>query len=606
MSKFRLSESLPDSAISLNYEGFAGLEPMILKFANMTWQRIPESHRRHIDKEDILQETRMRAFAAIASYDPGKTGLNGKTAKLSSWVYGTLALRMREVNAPFTDPTRNQSRSGIVVGFDEAWENPFSTYEPVFEMGPHLHDSLESFEQAYKESDTNTQQMFLDTLGLRTKIRISPKRGNSVALDIATKCRLTPTDLRTLRSHGTERCVIVAAKLSKGGKLPQIECVKCSNSFSVTDVGKTIDARTLVCSNCYAEQSESELTCFAKEYEPTAPECSGLCPDRTVCAEVSTKGAYMGIKVSNSKSGKTKSTPAVKPASEIVDDPFADEPLEVAGYPVGSLTIGSEQLEVEDNSIDGHDDEPADGEFDEPLEEVPEELEVHEPAHADEPLDTAADDPFLDTAVEEKPKPATAAKPSRQKEQVVIVPAKPTPVKVAQKKVPVKAVPAKKAVVVVKAKPVVKAAAPVKVAAKPVKAAKPAPAKTAALAKAGKKAKRVLKAFKPQYWTGQHPFRPGTALHKIAEKLLTPPGVKLNQLIAYVAKQGLNWRGVRHNLAKGASFNGQWEWKFKIADDDAQMVTMKITKHPDAEYKKECGEPVKPVVKAKAKAKGKK
>lgn len=594
--KFTQYAHKADSEISLNYEGFVGLEAMIVKFTRMTWDRIPSPHRRHIDFEDVMQETRMRAYTAISTYDATKLGPNGNPAKLSSWVYGTLALRMREVNAPFTDPSRNQSRTAELASITDFSDAELNARQLIVdETESNVQDAISSFEQAYKESDPATQQMFLDTLGFRTNIRVSGKSAEkSVALSVATKCKLGPQDLRTLRTHGTERCALVAAKLSKPGrKLPEIECVMCSNSFSVAQVGKTIDAKTLVCSNCFEQQLVSPATCFGKEYDAAALECSSFCPDRTVCAEVSVKGAYMGIRVSN---GKAKSTPASSAASEVEDDPFAEElDASPAGDPVGTLTIGSDQLEIVDDSTDGHEDEPADGELDEPLDDEPEELDELDTAEPSETFAEELDDPFLADAAEEQPKPAQAAKPSRQKEQDP-VPAKSTPVKVVVKTVSIKAVaPAKKTVVIAKtvvaskAKPVTKAvkAAPAKVVAKAVKA--PAKAKPAAKRTA---TKRVLKEFKPQYWTGQHPFRPGTALYTVAETLLAPGGTKMKQLQALVTKLDLNWRGVRHNLAKGKSFNGQWEWKFRVSDED--QVTMKITKRPDAEYKKACGQPVKP------------
>jgi hypothetical protein len=595
MSKSSVEPTVFGSGIvSCTYEGFAGLGAMIVKFAKQTWARIPEAQRRHMDFEDVMQETQMRAYTAIATYDPLKTGPRGKVCKLSSWVYGTLALRMREVNAPYTDPSRNSGRVGIVVDIADA-DVILPPVPPETEI---VQNALSAFSYAYREADASTQQLFLDTLGFRTKIKISTPDQRAISLDVATRCRLTADDIRTLRTQGPEKCLSVAVKYTKvsGMKLPEIECVLCGVLYPVSEAGKSIDVKTLVCSNCYEQQAVGSATCFAKDYDGDALECTQWCPDRTVCAAVSIKGEYMGIKVSK---GTAKSTPAPKQASE------SDDPFETSGQPVGTLIIGSEQLEVEENPVDGHDDEQADGELDD--EELDDELEELDSSDAPAPeeisLNTVADDdPFLtDEPVQEKPKTASPApQPSRQKVQEPVATkaiTKAPAAKVAVKKsVAVKATPTPaKSVQISKAKPAPAPAAPRTSSKAP--ASKSAPVKAAAASKP----KRKLKEFKPQYWTGLSPFRPGTAMHSIFEKLIVPEGVKLKHLKSFVERKKLNWRGVRHNLAKGTSFNAQWTWKLKI-DEESGVASIKITGKPSAEYRKACGEKAEPVpVKAKAK-----
>jgi hypothetical protein len=541
---------LDENAIS---SAFAGLEGMLIKFTNETWARIPAPHRRHISYDDILQEARMRAWMAMRSYD------SSKKVKLSSWVYGTLALRMREVNAPFTDPTRNSGRYGLVVSMDpESSDQDLRDSRTV--SGEQTLDVLTAFDEAYESGDDETRQMFLDVLGFRARISVGAPDVRARSLNVLTRCKLSEKDIRTLQHSESERCILVAAKHSntKQAALPQIECVVCANSYSVALVGKSIDAKTLVCSTCYEQQAQSTTTCFAKEYTPGAFECTSVCPDRSVCA--SRMGAKMSAKIVPDD-----------------DDPFESDSMH-------TLTIGSEQLEiVPDDAPDGHDLEDDDD-------------ESASEAHVQSADSDSEDDSFVLKSVNSTTELSSAPKPSRQKAQISPVPAQ-KQIKIStQAETPAsKPKPAAKLVLVSKTS----AVKPVKDAPKPAVKATPAkstpkPAKTpvkAVKAVSDKpKATRVrTKEPKPQYWSGLTPFRPDTNMQKIVERLQVPEGLKMSALEKFVERAGLNFRGVKHNLAKGKNFNGQFEWKFTVTGTGtAAVATLKITKHPTAEYRKAC------------------
>lgn len=74
-----------------------------------------------------------------------------------------------------------------------------------------------------------------------------------------------------------------------------VECVKCFERYSEEELRNgQYWLETMVCHNCYVEMQQKPYThsCFGKEtrgnklgYDPTAVECSRLCPDRKVCVK---------------------------------------------------------------------------------------------------------------------------------------------------------------------------------------------------------------------------------------------------------------------------------------------------------------------------------
>jgi hypothetical protein len=579
-------------------------EPMLTKFACETWTRIPASHRRHICYEDVYQEAQLRAWTAIKSYD------RRSTTKLSSWVYGTLKLRMREVHAPFTDPKRCSGRVGIVVDLDDAPEasDPVSVEDVIH--------AFDAFGSAYTNSDDTTQQIYLDALGFRSPIYLNPPDERKVALDYAIKFDLTRNDFRVLRSAEPERCLLMAAHHARssqpGPRLPQVECVRCGSLYPVSEAGTTIDVKTLVCSNCYATAAASSTTCFAKEshYDLISPECSRWCPDRKVCGVIQIEGSFMGVQLTRDKTKQldTERNIGGDPVGDITLSTEALEPYGVEVEFASDDDVSAEGFGTEDDSVEfpGPEDESVevldveDGSLELPVADADHSAEVSHADHDETPgelSDDDRDDPFFaDDAGSEgstiTPQPAkAAAQPSKKgaiKKPVVknVAPTLPKPAKVVQ---------------------AVKTPATPKGKMTPLTAASKTTANTSKSAQPAIKPKRELKEFKPQYWTGQAPFRPGTAMalifDKLTEKVDDPTtgkqvikGIKLERLQSYVEKQSLNWRGVRHNLAKGRSYNGQWTWSFTIVDNIARI---RVTERPGAEYRKACGDPVKPIVTAK-------
>lgn len=590
------SPAIASSIAGTSAHLFAGIEPMLVKFAKQTYARIPEAHRRHIEFEDVLQEARIRAWQAMEKYQPGRG------TKMSSWVFGTLQQRMREVNAPFTDPGRNKSRTAQLVELDATAfssrrhrnrtqsEGGLSTFD-VAATAPRadrVASALSSFERAYRSGTDATQQILLDTLGFRVQVDMGPRIHRKVALRIAVKCRLSGDDIRVLRSTAAERCLLVAAKHSSS--LPKIECRSCGNLFPVSQVGQFIDAKTLLCQDCVALELASEATCLGKEYDPATLECRQWCPQRSLCKQIIPEGGTMPVKAQS---------PAKKTAADS------------KGHKVGNLSMASEPMQIEqddahlsdadgaatDSLPDGvWDDDDADGD-DDAAESAADGNESDEDETDDSDAggdDDSEDDegtPVMIPVNTQRAAPAKAAapQPSRQKDQKTVSTS--AAVRKTTETAPVKVKPRLK-IVSRDSKPV-QASAPAK--ATPASKTSSKPAVQAAGAKKPQPRKEVKAerdhATKPHYWTKESPFRPGTKLQKIVAKLEAVKTMKQSALDAMIEKQGMNRRGVYNNLRKQASFNGAWKWKFEAK---AGMVTFEFTRRPSKAYVKAAGDPVRP------------
>ncbi len=91
------------------------------------------------------------------------------------------------------------------------------------------------------------------------------------------------------------------SKTKSDDEAPILECLRCLDRYSKADVRSGLyRLETIVCSRCYArmQRAPHRVSCFGKPtmrtpdwktllgYNPSAPECRDLCPDRVVCRRV--------------------------------------------------------------------------------------------------------------------------------------------------------------------------------------------------------------------------------------------------------------------------------------------------------------------------------
>src|ERR1017187_2469460 len=272
-------------------------ENLIRKKAYAAYRRLPTSHKRWIDPEDLVSEGMVAALQT-------KGFVEGVGRKFSTYLYYSLDWHFDRY---YFSPLNQSKRSAPLIELDAPLSNSEGEaqfYQLVGSDGrvdTILAEPVVSFMELCRS--VSAKAVVILAKGLLCGNWSGHENQSAVLAEIATVANRQRIGIDTLRTLFMEEKSREMALTQLGGFVTIgmgkemdariLECITCSGKFSLLDIGSgRYVVETLTCRTCHRQMqaAPSEQSCFGKfktpeheGYSESDVECRLHCRDRKIC-----------------------------------------------------------------------------------------------------------------------------------------------------------------------------------------------------------------------------------------------------------------------------------------------------------------------------------
>ena len=263
---------------------------LIAQKVNAAYRRVPPSHRRWIDRDDVLQEAFVGAMASEKSFRR-KGG-----SKFSTYLYRQLDWAL----AKMASGLNREMRDAPIVELDaplpsgrsivEVLPSTVSQTSQLPMAGEQLNAAASFLALCRGVGDEGAAALIRGLLFSDSK-RPEPKICAEIGL-VASNLHIGLGDLRPIAQDENLRKILlqltaryVMIGIGAEEALRLLQCVECGGKFSLAAVREgRFYVPTMTCRACYQRLEASPASCFGKEHAPGSAECRLHCLDRAVCS----------------------------------------------------------------------------------------------------------------------------------------------------------------------------------------------------------------------------------------------------------------------------------------------------------------------------------